>query len=337
MAMKTNPYSQLDRAVAVGIDVSKARLALCWLEAGEGHWQHEIANAGSAIAELAAVLAAANYRGKIVVESTGYFHWQLVVRLSDAGLDVRLINPLLAAKHHKAAIRKTKTDPADAFRLAGMCLTERQLPPPWRRDAVWVCHRHRVGLVRSVDRSRQQLKAALAAHRDALQSVGVSADPLVATLEQSIRGLERALKQAERQLSVDCRALDEAAHQRYASIPGVSEYLAGLMTLLLRPEVRSGKSWVAFVGLDVSVRRSGTWVGRSKLTKRGMSYLRKRLYQAAWAAKQNDPCFRAYYDTLRGQGRCYKETLLILARKLLRIAFVLQQRQQKYDRDLAWA
>lgn len=335
MAMKTNFYDSLDESTAFGIDVSKSMLTLCWLGASSEHWL-EIENRRGAIDELAEALRAAGYQGKIVVESTGYYHWLLLVRLSEGGLDVRLVNPLLAAKHHKSAIRKNKSDPADAFRLATMCLTERRLPAPWRRDAQWVCDRHRVGLVRSVDRSRQQLKAALQAHRDALRTLGAAEDPIMGAIGEQIRVLEHTLKQAEQQLAQDFAALNEADHARYVSIPGVSAYLAGLMALLLRRDVTSAKSWIAFAGLDVSVRRSGTWVGRSKLTKRGMSYLRKRLFQAAWAAKQNDPHFQGYYRQLREQGHAYKETLLIIARKLLRIAYTLQQRGQMYDPEVAW-
>jgi len=336
MAMKTNPYSTLGEAMALGIDVSKARLALCWL-LGEVEQHHEIDNQHAALERLAQALVCAGYRGKIVIESTGYYHWLAVVILSGHGLDVRLVNPLLAHKHHQAAIRKTKTDPVDAFQLATMCLTERRLPPSWDRDAQWVQHRHQVGLLRTVERTLQQLTAALNDHGNALAMMGAPNDPMVESLRQQTLALVRAKKHAEAQLAASLAALDEARQARYGSIPGVSRYLAGLMNLLLNPDVRQAKSWIAYVGLDISVRRSGTWVGRSKVTKRGFAYLRKRLYQAAWGAKQNDPHFRAYYDELRAQGRGYVETLLIIARKLLRIAFVLQQRGQMYDPTVAWA
>ena len=336
MAMRTNPYSTMDKAVALGIDASKARLALCWL-IGEQPQHHEIDNDRRAIEGLAQALLNSSYEGKIVIESTGYYHWLVVVILSGHGLDVRLVNPLLAHKHHKGAIRKTKTDPVDAFHLATMCLTEPRLPPSWDRDEQWVRHRHQVGLLRTLERTLQQFNAALNAHRNALDIMGATNDPIVTSIGEQIRELTRAKKQAEAQLTASLRQLNEASQARYASIPGVSAYLAGLMNLMLCPRARKAKSWIAYVGLDISVRRSGTWVGRSKVTKRGLAYLRKRLYQAAWGAKQNDPHFKAYYDVLRAQGRGYVESLLIIARKLLRIAFILEQKGQMYDPDIAWA
>lgn len=118
--------------------------------------------------------------------------------------------------------------------------------------------------------------------------------------------------------------------EQLQSLPGVSRYTAGLMALFLQPQVAKAKAWVAFCGLDISVRRSGQWVGHTKVTKRGVAYLRKRLFGAAWGAKQNYPEFRQYYEQLHDEGRCYVECLLIIARRLLRIAFALLKNGEMY-------
>jgi len=78
---------------------------------------------------------------------------------------------------------------------------------------------------------------------------------------------------------------------------------------MLDREVKSAHSWTAYVGLDVSVRQSGTWRGRGKLTKRGNAYIRKRLFQAAWGACLNYDYVRAYYDRLKAEGRKHVEAV----------------------------
>ncbi len=336
MAMKTNAFAGLDQAVSLGIDVSKATLDLCWVT-DQGAPGCEIGNRRPALMRLAEALVAADFHGKIIIESTGYYHWLAVVILSEAGLDVRLVNPLLAHKHHQGGIRKVKSDPVDAATLARMALTEQRLPPCWDKGAAWVAHRHRVGLICSLDKSLQQFKAALSSHRDALALMGVKDDPTVAAIQAQIQQLEKTKRQTEAELARTLAALSEVNRQRYASIPGISDYLAGVMNLMLRPEARQAKSWIAFVGLDISVRESGQWRGRTRLTKRGMGYLRKKFFQAAWGAKQHDPQIRAYYKQLMQQGRPYVECLLIIARKLLRIAYHLQKNQEMYDPNKAWA
>ena len=120
---------------------------------------------------------------------------------------------------------------------------------------------------------------------------------------------------------------------RYKSIPGVSEYLASLSTLFFKEEEhkRSAKQWVAFAGLDISVRESGNWRGRGRMTKRGNGYLRKRLFQAAWGATMNDDKFKAYYEHLREKGKSYVESLIIISRKIVTIMFALSKNQCYYD------
>ena len=97
------------------------------------------------------------------------------------------------------------------------------------------------------------------------------------------------------------------------------------------------KQWIAFVGLDVTVRQSGNWKGRGKLSKRGNPYLRKRLYTAAWGAQMNDEAFAAEYRNLREAGRTYREAIVILSRKILRIAFAVCKNDRPYERKSSCA
>ena len=100
--------------------------------------------------------------------------------------------------------------------------------------------------------------------------------------------------------------------------------------------VKSDRSWIAFAGMDISVRESGTWKGKGKLTKRGNSFIRKRLYCAAWGAMMNYEEVRAYYDRLKLGGRNHVEALCIIARKLLRIAYAILVKGKTYDPAIAF-
>ncbi|OUS30692.1 hypothetical protein A9Q98_04085 [Thalassotalea sp. 42_200_T64] len=119
-------------------------------------------------------------------------------------------------------------------------------------------------------------------------------------------------------------------------IPGVSEITASLVSQL-ETDVKNANSWVAFAGMDTSVRQSGTWKGKGKMTKRGNPYLRKRLYNAAWGAMMHDEHFKAYYDQLRSRGRGYVEALCIIAKKILRIAYQVRVNHIKYDPKIAFS
>jgi hypothetical protein len=119
--------------------------------------------------------------------------------------------------------------------------------------------------------------------------------------------------------------------ERVEAVYGVTRSNAALFTFVLDPTARSAKSWIAYAGLDVAVQKNGTWRGHSKLTKQGPAWLRKRLFQAAWGAVINYPQVRLYYDTLRAKGRTYKEAVIIIAKKLLNIMYVIIVRQETFD------
>ena len=133
---------------------------------------------------------------------------------------------------------------------------------------------------------------------------------------------------------------DEKARKQMeliTSIPGISAFVALLALHWFQYDQGiTASSWVAYAGLDVSVRESGTWRGISRLTKRGNAFLRKRLYSAAWGAWQNDPYFKRYYEVLREENRSHVEALSIIARKLVRIMFSVLKTERAYDAQLCF-
>ena len=122
------------------------------------------------------------------------------------------------------------------------------------------------------------------------------------------------------------------------SIPGISECVATLFLHLFDTSKGvTAQSWVAYAGLDVSVRESGTWHGICRLTKRGNAFLRKRLFSSAWGAWQNDSNFKEYYCKLKEQGRPHVEILTMLSRKQIRIAFSVLENGISYDSELCFS
>lgn len=334
MTLNARFVSALSDARSTGIDISKRSLSVCVLLA-ERSVMVTIGNDCKSVLALVEALRTAGFRGPIVLESTGYYHWLVAVCAAQAGLDVRLVNPLMSSKHSRAAIRKTKTDPVDARQLAMMGVTEPDLPAPWRHDAQWVVLRHKAGLLCSMEKALQRLHAMLRDHRAAIAIMGVEDDPLVSGIGAQIKALQRQCDSAEKALTACFEARSkQGLHARLRSVPGIGSYMAGLQELFFQPDVAGPKSWAAYIGIDVGIKQSGTWHGRSKLSKRGNAYLRKRMHQAAWAAMQNNAEFKAYYERLRAAGRSYTESLLMIARKQLRIAYVLWTKGGIYQPEM---
>ena len=87
---------------------------------------------------------------------------------------------------------------------------------------------------------------------------------------------------------------------------------------------------VAFVCINPNPRQSGTSVkGRGSISKRGVKYLRKKLYMASLSAAQFNPGCQSLKERLRKRGKHPKVIRIAIANKLLRQIFAVL----KYDRE----
>lgn len=316
---------------ACGIDVSKASLSIA-LNFGDGiYTAHEIKNTKEDMLQFAAQHLA-GFTGRIVIESTGRFSLEPTLALSEAGFDVRLINPLMTKKYATSAIRKLKTDKADAKLLALMAMQETNLPPRFVSDRKTVHIRKKMSLINALTKNIQQLKATLKNYEATAETLGIPLSETEHAIGSTIRELNKQKERLTREVEMAGRETNTDTMQRLMAIPGVSGCTAALVTLLCIPaQATSPKQWIAYVGMDVSVKESGTWKGKCALTKRGNSTLRRRLYAAAWGACMANPKFKEYYAHVKKQGRHHFEILIIIARKLLRIMFSIVKQAKAYD------
>lgn len=335
---KKSSMLDLKCLIASGIDISKQDLHIATINENHRIGYERIANQRVAIDAFAQRLVKSGYTGKIILESTARYHYLLAWRLSEAGLDVRVINPLLSSKHIKGQVRKTKTDRSDAEVLAWMALTEPKLPPPMKIEQKQLQMRQKMGLIQSIEKQIQSISRMLADYEQ-------SCDQLMVPLSEAETGMKSLLKQMQKQRQALLGELEQMMTSSpiaeddvvcLQSLPGFSRMVSQLILTFLRRDVSNAKSWQAFVGLDISVKQSGTYRGRGRLTKRGNPYLRKRLYCAAWGAYMHYPEVRAYYDGLKTKGRSHKEALVIIARKLLGMAFALLKNNTTYDAKIAF-
>jgi transposase len=89
---------------------------------------------------------------------------------------------------------------------------------------------------------------------------------------------------------------------------------------------------VAYVGLDLQVKRSGKWKGQVKLSKRGSGRVRRVLYLAALRSLLLPAsAFGAYYRRLVARGLKAREALIAVMRKMLIVAYHLLRSNETYD------
>ena len=332
---KNQLHSDTTTLIAIGIDVSKDKLMFCKKYDNGKKLVFDIKNEKKEIVQIAKELKSKKFQGKIIVESTGRHHLLSATELSKSNLDVRVINPLIANKYIKSAVRKVKTDKRDAEVLAEIALKEEKLPNSFDGNKNVLKLKKKVSLIATLDKQLQKLTAAMNEFKNTGKELGLK----LTNNEKQIFKLIGLLKKQKEELEKEVEKLTTESEykkeiaDRYRSIPGVSSYLASLATLFFKEEEhsQSAKQWIAFTGLDISVRESGNWRGKGKMTKRGNGYLRKRLFQAAWGAIMREGQFKEYYKQLREKGKSYVESLIIISRKIVTIMFYLSKNKCYYD------
>ncbi|HUH59785.1 MAG TPA: transposase, partial [Candidimonas sp.] len=119
-----------------------------------------------------------------------------------------------------------------------------------------------------------------------------------------------------------------------STVTGIGPQTAiALSTLLARIRFANADAIVAYSGLDPRPKESGKYIGQRKVSKQGDKRLRALLYNGACSACQTK-AFNSYYRALRERGLATTEALVILARKLLRIAYGVWRTQRPFDPGL---
>ena len=317
---------------AVGIDVAKASLSICVHFTDENEHVLTIRNTDTDINKKLLPLLD-NSDAKIVMESTGHYHWLVALRLYENGYNVYVVNPILACQYTTKNIRKVKNDPCDARGLARMARVADNLPQPFdsSKDRLWI--RKKLGLLASLSKQVQSMQASIASVEEAQEIIGSDGSLVIDELKESIATMKKLMEKLEKECVAEGKKNEKVKEDidLLISIPGVSEFGAILALHWFDRNKGNARSWIAYSGCDISVRESGTWRGKCKLTKRGNAYLRKRLFCCAWGAYMHNEDFKRYYDKLRKDGRSYTESLLIITRKLIRIMYIVLETKQPYN------
>jgi len=97
--------------------------------------------------------------------------------------------------------------------------------------------------------------------------------------------------------------------------------------------IRNGKQLASYAGLDVVLRQSGKYSGKTTLSKRGNKYLRMSVYMPALSAMRSNRQMKAYYERILDKGKPKKVGIMAIARKMLLLVYYLWVNDTKYDPD----
>ena len=312
---------------AIGIDVSKATLAVVRVTPAGKRKQKRCANTAAGHAQLVTWLARHDATPQPVgLEATGGYHEEVAVALHAAGHRVSVLNPSVIAAYAQSQLTRAKTDPGDAWLIARYVQTHEPpawTPPPAERRALQA-------LVRRLD-AVQDMRTQELNRREHVTTAAVrrSIDATLAHLDAQIAVLRRAMRD-----HFDDHPTLRADRDLLTSIPGIGETTAALvLSELLEPKRFTNRRQVAaFSGLVPRLRYSGTSLHqRGHLSKVGPARLRHGLYWAAVTAIRCNPRFQRFAARLRTAGKVPLVIIAAVMRKLLELAYTLLRTRTTFD------
>jgi transposase len=297
----------------VGVDVSKEYLQIDGSRGG----RERLRNSSKEIRPWLKALAAPSC---VAVEATNSYHRCFVELAHRLGHTVYLVDGYRLSRYRDGVGGRAKTDRCDAQLLRRYLEHEKAHLRPWEPPPEGYTR-----LMQLLHR-RERVVSARTALRQSMADVP--------DLKRAVSGMLRRLKRLEEMLTerivTAARSLGWGELMRRCDqIEGIGTLTAAaLATVFQRGHFRSADAFVAFLGLDVRPRDSGTYRGKRKLSKQGDTELRRLLYLAAMKASHT-PAWSDFYQ--RHAARLSKtEALTALSRKLARVAFALMRNGTDY-------
>ena len=123
------------------------------------------------------------------------------------------------------------------------------------------------------------------------------------------------------------------------SIPGIGTVTSKnfMVEVSSIDKFKSVKQLCAFIGIDPSVRQSGTSINyKGKISKRGNANLRRTIWQMAIGTIRSCEKFNTYFNKKREEGKKFKQAVIATANKLLKTIFILLKNKTKFNENLAY-
>lgn len=310
----------------LGIDISKKTLDVALLSADNNPKHKKFDNTSEGFAALDAWLKGHfSLELHTCMEATGHYGNALARHLYAVGHKVSVVNPAGPNAFARAQLSRTKTDKADAIRIAQFCRAHQ--PHLWTPPTEEVATLQ--GLVRRLEALGQMRQM------ESQRLEGVSA-PIRTSIEAVLTFLEEQMALLEKQIveHIDKNPDLKRQSELLESIPGIGSKTAAMLLCELGDWSRFGsaRAAAAYVGVVPRIRESGTSVrARSSLCKLGNARLRKALYFPAMVALRFNPVLKAMGERLTAAGKSKMSILGACLRRLVHLAYGVLKSGKPFD------
>lgn len=330
---------------SVGLDVSgkDIKAAICTIDTQQRVkvvGSKTIANTKSGFAALEEWIARKHKENSvplsICMEATGVYHENCSLYFHTKEFRVSIILPNKAKKYLESLGIKSKNDSIDAKGLAQM--GAEQVLKQWEPMNGFF-HTLR-GLTRQHQSLQQQRTVAMGqlhAHEH-----GMETDRFIAKqLKGRIRFLEKQITEVLMQIDTHIASDKDVAQRigRICAIKGLS--ILSVSTVVAETggfELFSNyKQLVSYAGYDVVENQSGNRVGKTRISKKGNSRIRRILHMPAFRAVScKEPALLALFERTYARHGIKMKSYVAVQKKLLLLIYHLWKNDTTYDRNYSY-
>lgn len=322
----------------IGIDVSMNTFHACLGADNEGPKmrvlsQREFSNNAAGFKQLMEWTEKSMIKGltcSFVMEATGVYYEHLAYFLCGKEQTISVLLPNKAKHFAKSLDIKTKTDKVDAAMLCRIGLERTlpawQLPSPMMKQIKALCREYT-----SLKQQAVRIKVRLHAYKHSFepdpQSIKRLKKQLILIVQQN-KEVEKEIRQYVKQ--------DEKLSERVKNIEKVKGI--GFITVITVISETNGfacienaKQLSSYCGLDVVISQSGKHSGRTRISKKGNSYIRAALYMPAMSAMRSNIRLKQFYNQIMSTHCSGKIGIIAVERKMLILIYSLWKNNTIYD------
>lgn len=272
----------------------------------------------------------------IVMEATGVYYEPLAYYLFAQDCKVHVLLPNQTKAYSRSLNVKTKTDKVDAAMLAVMSLERINLrdwkPASSTMRTLQKLSRQRASFVEEKTRIQNQISAEKCSHNPNEQ-VLQNLERLLKHLKNTIKDIEKSLKQIVEQS--DPELLKQI--ENITAINGIG--FITVITIIAETNgfelFRSIKQLISYAGYDVVHNESGSFVGKTYISKKGNKHIRRALHMPSLSVVRYNPDspFEQLYQRVFERTQIKYKGYIAVQRKMLCIIYTLFKKNEKYNVD----
>jgi len=267
------------------------------------------------------------------MEATGVYYEHCAVYLYNAGFSVSVLLPNYAKKYLQASGQKSKNDKIDAQGLAQMG-AEKSLEL-WEPISEFY---YSLRLLTREIESLQEQKTMVINQMHALQ-YGIYQNNLVnKTLRSRLRLIEKQLDELEKAIKKHFDSDKEVSEkvEKICTIKGVG--LKTVATVLAETIgfklFKNSRQLISYAGYDIVERQSGNYSGKTRISKKGNSHIRRILHLPAFGVvRWRVEAFENLYERTYAKHGIKMKSYVAVQKKLLMVIYALWKKNETYDNN----